>query len=61
MYNHSLLTSGGGGCWEGLWFKVLVAKYSEEGGHVRGGEGNASTWWMDLNAVREGRGLARGV
>ncbi|MCH98096.1 hypothetical protein A2U01_0019095 [Trifolium medium] len=46
---------------EGLLFKVLVAKYGEEGGCVKGGEGNASTWWKDLNAVREGRGLARGV
>jgi hypothetical protein len=32
------------------------------GGRIRGGEGNASIWWKDLNVVKEGRpggGLAR--
>jgi hypothetical protein len=30
------------------------------GGRIRGGEGNASIWWKDLNVVREGRGVSEG-
>jgi hypothetical protein len=39
---------------EGLWFKVLVAKYGVEDGFVSGGGLKASVWWKDLASVKEG-------
>jgi hypothetical protein len=62
-FNLSLL---GKWCWrmlvdhEGLWFKVLVAKYGLEDGSVMGGGGKASWWWKDMCGVREGAGLSVG-
>jgi hypothetical protein len=45
---------------EGLWFKVLVAKYGLEDGRVMGGGGKASWWWKDMCGVREGVRLSVG-
>jgi hypothetical protein len=45
---------------EGLWFKVLVAKYGVENRRVSGGGRNASSWWKDVCDVREGVGLSVG-
>ncbi|KAK2365229.1 hypothetical protein QL285_090004 [Trifolium repens] len=45
---------------EGLWFKVLVAKYGVENGRVSGGGRNAFSWWKDVCDVREGVGLSVG-
>ncbi|MCH92242.1 putative non-LTR retroelement reverse transcriptase [Trifolium medium] len=41
---------------EGLWFKVLAAKYGVEDGLILGGGNKASVWWEDLVRVKEGRG-----
>jgi hypothetical protein len=41
---------------EGLWFKVLVAKYGIEDGRVRGRGRKVSSWWKDVCDVREGVG-----
>jgi hypothetical protein len=43
----------------GLWFKVLAAEYGEESGRVKGGEGDVSICWKDLNAIREESRLAK--
>jgi hypothetical protein len=62
-FNLSLLRKW---CWrlrvdqEGLWFKVLVAKYGLEDGRVKGGGGKASWWWRDLCGIREGFGQSVG-
>jgi len=37
---------------ESLWFKVLSARYGEEGGHLREGGRMTSTWWRDIDALR---------
>jgi hypothetical protein len=39
---------------EGLWYKVLVAKYDVENGRVEGGRRNAFSWLKDVCDVREG-------
>ncbi|WJX63191.1 hypothetical protein P8452_48110 [Trifolium repens] len=47
-------------CWrmlvdrEGLWFRVLVARYGEEGGHLFEGGRRGSLWWRDIWHIREG-------
>jgi len=40
-----------------LWYKVLAAKYGEEGGRIRLGGSNASGWWKSLCGVRDGIGI----
>jgi hypothetical protein len=42
---------------ESLWNVVIRAKYGEEGGRVRFGEGVGSVWWRNLNQIRRGVGL----
>jgi hypothetical protein len=39
---------------EGLWFKILIAKYGMEDGRILGGCSKVSRWWRDLNCVRGG-------
>ncbi|XP_039685111.1 uncharacterized protein [Medicago truncatula] len=41
---------------EGLWYRVLVARYGEEGGVLKDGGRRASGWWRDLQRVRDGGG-----
>ncbi|GAU47696.1 hypothetical protein TSUD_190240 [Trifolium subterraneum] len=45
---------------EGLWFKVLVAKYGMTDGRITRGGRQASLWWQDLCDVRNGIGLSIG-
>jgi len=49
-------------CWrmlvdrEGLWYRVLKARYGEEGGRLKEGGRNCSAWWRSLSRIREGVG-----
>ncbi|CAJ2632329.1 unnamed protein product [Trifolium pratense] len=49
-------------CWrmlvdrEGLWFRVLAARYGIEGGILRAGGQRGSVWWRELVRIREGVG-----
>jgi len=49
-------------CWrmltdkEGLWYRVLKARYGEVGGRLQEGGRNSSAWWRMLSSVREGVG-----
>jgi hypothetical protein len=62
-FNLSLL---GKWCWrlmvdkEGLWYRVLKARYREVGGRIKVGDRNASRWWRMICNVREGSGAAVG-
>ena len=44
----------------GLWYRVLVARYGEEDGVLRDGGRRASSWWRELARVRDGGGGAGG-
>ncbi|WJX94027.1 hypothetical protein P8452_75492 [Trifolium repens] len=50
-------------CWrmlvdrEGLWFRVLAARYGVEGGRIREGGRRGSSWWRDISRIREGGDL----
>ena len=50
-------------CWkmlddrEGLWYRVLVARYGEEGGCVMAGGGGGSSWWRDIGRIHDGVGF----
>ncbi|GAU46777.1 hypothetical protein TSUD_402880, partial [Trifolium subterraneum] len=55
-------------CWrllvdkEGLWFRVLGARYGMEGGKIRDGGRRGSSWWRDITRIREGdRSLVEGI
>ena len=58
-FNLSLL---GKWCWrmlvdkEGLWYRVLKARYGEEGGRLKEGGRLGSSWWRMLCNVRGGVG-----
>jgi len=41
---------------EGLWYRVLKARYGEVGGCIREGDRYASVWWKMICRVREGVG-----
>lgn len=41
---------------EGLWYRVLKARYGEVGGCIVEGGRNVSRWWRMICNVREGRG-----
>ncbi|GAU44755.1 hypothetical protein TSUD_246480 [Trifolium subterraneum] len=49
-------------CWrllvdrEGLWFRVLAARYGVEGGRLRDGGRRGSSWLKDIMRIREGGG-----
>ncbi|GAU39187.1 hypothetical protein TSUD_147950 [Trifolium subterraneum] len=49
-------------CWrmlvdkEGLWFRVLAARYGTEIGRVREGGMRGSSWWREIVNIWEGRG-----
>jgi len=63
-FNLSLL---GKWCWrllsdkEGLWYRVLKARYGEMGGRIQEGGRNTSSWWWMLCHVREGVGMGVGI
>jgi hypothetical protein len=50
-------------CWrmltdkEGLWYRVLRARYGEEGGRLKEGGRDSSVWWQMLSGVRRGVGV----
>nr|ABN05915.1 hypothetical protein MtrDRAFT_AC149129g7v2 [Medicago truncatula] len=35
-----------------LWYKVLVARYSEEDGQINEGGSLGSVWWKDLRSIQ---------
>ncbi|CAJ2630732.1 unnamed protein product [Trifolium pratense] len=56
-FNQALL---GKWCWrmlvdrEGLWFRVLAARYGIEGGRLRDGGRRGSLWWREISHIRDG-------
>ncbi|GAU38071.1 hypothetical protein TSUD_318650 [Trifolium subterraneum] len=63
-FNTALL---GKWCWrmlvdrEGLWFRVLAARYGVERGRVREGGRRGSSWWREIVRIRDtGEGLGEG-
>ncbi|GAU10201.1 hypothetical protein TSUD_420190, partial [Trifolium subterraneum] len=50
-------------CWrmlvdrEGLWFRVLAARYGVERGRIRDGGRRGSTWWREIVSIKEGSEL----
>jgi hypothetical protein len=62
-FNFSLL---GKWCWrmlvdkDGLWYRVLKARYGEVGGRLQEGGRHSSRWWRMICNVREGSGLGVG-
>jgi len=61
-FNLSLL---GKWCWrvlvenDGLWYRVLRARYGEEWERLKEGGSQDSTWWRSMCSIREG--LGKGV
>ncbi|PNX58434.1 DNA-directed RNA polymerase, partial [Trifolium pratense] len=45
---------------EGLWFRVLAARYGVEGGGLRVGGRSRSVWWREIARIREGDGESGG-
>ena len=41
---------------EGLWYRVLKARYGEVGGRIREGDRYALVWWNMICRVRDGVG-----
>jgi hypothetical protein len=56
-FNEALL---GKWCWrmlvdrEGLWYRVLVARYGEEDGRLEDGGRSGSLWWKEVVKIRDG-------
>ncbi|MCI67206.1 receptor-like kinase, partial [Trifolium medium] len=50
-------------CWrmlvdgEGLWFRVLAARYRVERGRLRDGGRRRSSWWREIARIRDGEGV----
>ncbi|CAJ2652040.1 unnamed protein product [Trifolium pratense] len=53
-------------CWrmlvdrEGLWFRVLAARYGVERGRLRDGGRRGSMWWREIVSIRDGVGESEG-
>ncbi|MCI64924.1 putative non-LTR retroelement reverse transcriptase related, partial [Trifolium medium] len=45
---------------EGLWFRVLAARYGVERGRLREGGLRGSVWWREVVRIRDGGGDAGG-
>ncbi|GAU45353.1 hypothetical protein TSUD_84760 [Trifolium subterraneum] len=45
---------------EGMWFRVLAARYGVDGGRLRDGGRRGSSWWRVIAGIREGGGEAGG-
>jgi hypothetical protein len=41
---------------DGLWYHVLVARYSDVGGRLEEGGRSCSSWWKEVGRIREGSG-----
>jgi hypothetical protein len=56
-FNEALL---GKWCWrmlvdrDGLWYRVLAARYGEEDGRLEVGGRSGSTWWAEVVKIRDG-------
>ena len=53
-------------CWrlldkEGLWYRVLKARYREVGGRLKEGGSDSSMWWRMVSGIRGGVGWGLGV
>ncbi|XP_045815654.1 uncharacterized protein LOC123908955 [Trifolium pratense] len=46
---------------EGLWFRVLTARYGVEDGRLCEGGQRGSVWWRDIVRIREGEGELGGT
>lgn len=44
---------------EGLWYRFIKARYSEEGGRLKEG-GDSLVWWRMFCSIRSGVGLGVG-
>ncbi|GAU51777.1 hypothetical protein TSUD_415630, partial [Trifolium subterraneum] len=59
-------TPSGKWCWrmlvdrEGLWFRVLAARYGVERGSLCAGGTRGSSWWREVAHIRGGGGEANG-
>jgi hypothetical protein len=42
---------------EGLWFRVLAARYGVQGWRLSGGGYRGSLWWREITSIREGKEL----
>ena len=53
-------------CWrmlvdkEGLWYRVLKARYGEEGGWLKEGGRDSSLWWRMISGICGGVGMGVG-
>jgi len=62
-FNVSLLEKW---CWrmlvdkEGLWYRVLKARYGEVGGRLKEGGRDSSLWWRMISSIRRGVGVWEG-
>jgi hypothetical protein len=62
-FNSALL---GKWCWrmlvdrDGLWYRVLVARYGEEAGRLEVGGRSTSSWWKEVVKIRDGMGEGEG-
>jgi hypothetical protein len=62
-FNMALL---GKWCWRmlvdrrGLWFRVLAARYGVYQGRLRGGGRRGSSWWREMESIRDGAGWSGG-
>ncbi|CAJ2666972.1 unnamed protein product [Trifolium pratense] len=45
---------------EGMWFRVLAARYGVDRERLRDGGRHGSVWWRDIASIREGGGVAGG-
>jgi len=45
---------------DGLWYRVLKARYGEEGGRLKEGGRDSSMWWRMLSKIRGGVSLGVG-
>ncbi|PNX93385.1 cytochrome p450, partial [Trifolium pratense] len=56
------LTLLGKWCWrmlvdrDGLWFRVLAARYKVDRGRLREGDLRGSSWWREIVRIRDGGG-----
>ncbi|GAU49699.1 hypothetical protein TSUD_181970 [Trifolium subterraneum] len=45
---------------EGMWFRVLAARYGVDGGRLRDRGRRGSSWWREIDGIREGGGESGG-
>lgn len=45
---------------EGLWFRLLAARYGLESGRLQAGGREGSVWWREIVSIRDGFGAALG-